>query len=466
VVCAAQTSDGTGRGETIVLERHEIEQRVDGRLDEPVWASLAVHGIFFVTNPDTLETPPYDTRVRIYYSTKGLHVGVEADQPPETLSPRLSGRDTWVLGRDWIHVSLDTSGTGRYGFFFELNLGDSLSDGTILPERQFSFDWDGPWRGATAETGSGWTAEFFIPWGTLSMPHAEGAREMGLYVSRGVGHQEESYAWPALPMTQPVFLSGMQRLEMGGVDPRQQYNFYPYASVTRDEVDGDTEFKAGADLFWRPSSNFQLNATLNPDFGAVESDDVVINLTATETFFPEKRLFFLEGQQIFNATPRADTRSFGIGNRGAPYTMINTRRIGGQPESPELPDGSEVLQRDEIQPVDLLGAAKVTGQIGGFRYGVLGAFEDEVSFRVTDADGTERIQKQDGNDYGAARLLWEGNRGGRYRALGLLTTAVQKGIESGDVYATGIDWHYYTVNSKLKIDGQAITSDIDGIGRG
>jgi hypothetical protein len=298
------------------------------------------------------------------------------------------------------------------------------------------------------------------------MPHAEGAREMGLYVSRGVGHQEESYAWPALPMTQPVFLSGMQRLEMGGVDPRQQYNFYPYASVTRDEVDGDTEFKAGADLFWRPSSNFQLNATLNPDFGAVESDDVVINLTATETFFPEKRLFFLEGQQIFNATPRADTRSFGIGNRGAPYTMINTRRIGGQPESPELPDGSEVLQRDEIQPVDLLGAAKVTGQIGGFRYGVLGAFEDQVSFRVTDADGTERVQKQDGNDYGAARLLWEGNRGGRYRALGLLTTAVQKGIESGDVYATGIDWHYYTVNSKLKIDGQAITSDIDGIGRG
>ena len=464
-VLAADLDVVLGRGETIRLERHEAEVKVDGALDEPVWDRLPVYGDFYRTNPDTLEKPHHDTQVRFFYSSQGLHVGVEADQPPETRIARLSGRDTWVQNRDWIHVSLDSSGTGRYGFFFEVALGGAIGDGTILPERQFSYDWDGPWRGASKELETGWSAEFLIPWGTISMPRADEVRQIGMYVSRSVGHRDEQYGWPALAMTLPVFLSGMQPLELSGVNPRQQYNFYPYASVTRDEVEGDTEFKAGADLFWRPSSNFQLNATLNPDFGAVESDDVVINLTATETFFPEKRLFFLEGQQIFVATPRADTRSFGIGSRGSPYTMVNTRRIGGRPEEPLVPDEVDVEGRDLIQPVDLLGAAKATGQIGGFRYGVIAAFEDDVTFQVTDEQDREGVVKQGGNNYGVARLLWENNDGGRYRALGFLTTAVTKDVP-GDATAAGIDWHYYTRNAKLKIDGQALTSDIDGEGRG
>ena len=78
----------------------------------------------------------------------------------------------------------------------------------------------------------------------------------------------------------------------------------------------------------------------------MESDEVVINLTATETFFPEKRLFFLEGQEVFIATPRADTRSRGVGNTGTPYTMLNTRRIGGQPREPDLPPGAVVPKRE------------------------------------------------------------------------------------------------------------------------
>jgi hypothetical protein len=453
-----------GRGDVIRLERHEEEIRVDGALDEPVWGRLPVYGDFFVTEPDTLDKPVHDTRVRMFYSSKGLYVGVEADQPPETLIARLSGRDSHQ-SRDTINLSIDTSGTGRYGFYFSVALGGSISDGTILPERQFSFDWDGPWRRGTKVLEGGWSAEFLIPWGTVAMPHSDGVRRMGIYVSRIAAYRNESYGWPGLAQTRPVFMSALQPLEVTDINPRQQYNFYPYASVTFDEVEGDTEVKAGADFFWRPSPNFQLNATLNPDFGAVESDEVVINLTATETFFPEKRLFFQEGQQIFNATPRADTRGPGIGNRGAPYTMVNTRRIGGKPESPDVPDDVEVDDRDLLHPVDLLGAAKATGQMGAFRYGVLGAFEDDASLRVTDADGTAGVVDQRGNDYGVARLLWESNAGGRYRGLGVLGTAVKKGVE-GDAYAVGLDWHYYTLNAKLKMDGQAIVSDIEGTGQG
>ncbi len=448
----------------IHLESNEVETRIDGKLDEDIWQRLESHGDFYLTNPATLAKPMHDTRVRMYYSSKGLHIGVDAYQPPETLIARLSGRDSWILGRDWIHVALDTSGTGRYGFFFELNLGDSKTDGTVLPEKQMAFDWDGPWHGATHINDSGWSAEYMIPWGTVSMPQMAGKRYMGIYVARSIAYRDEWVGWPGLPMTKPEFLSAMQPLAMSGVDPGQQYNFYPYASITRDEVDDETEYKVGAEFFWRPSSNLQLTATLNPDFGAVESDDVVINLSATETFFPEKRLFFLEGQQVFNATPRANTRIFGIGDHDAPYTMVNTRRIGGKPDTPNVADDLDIEERDLIRPVDLFGAVKVTGQAGSYRYGLIGAFEDDAKFRVTDNDGVQHRVVQDGNDYGAARLLWESNDSGRYRALGILSTAVVK--DAGDAYATGLDWHYYTPNSKLKIDGQAFTSHIDGVGTG
>ena len=138
------------------------------------------------------------------------------------------------------------------------------------------------------------------------MPSAGDVRNMGIYMSRKVAYLDERWGWPALPSTQPKFLSVLQPLELKGIAPRQQYNIYPFAAVTQDGIDDETRYQVGADLFWRPSSNFQLNATLNPDFGNVESDDVDVNLSATETFFPEKRLFFVEGQEIFVALDSED----------------------------------------------------------------------------------------------------------------------------------------------------------------
>ncbi|MEQ8484371.1 MAG: DUF5916 domain-containing protein [Pseudomonadales bacterium] len=436
---------------------------IDGALNEAVWRQLPAYDPFVVIEPDTLTAPRHRTLIRLAYDDRGLYLGAEMHQPPETLIKRLSSRDDRALNRDSINLTLDTSGEGRYGFWFGVNLGDTLSDGTVLPERSFSNDWDGPWRGRSRETEFGWTAEFFIPWSTVSMPVAPGVRRMGLYMSRKVAYLEERWGWPALPDTVPRFMSVLQGFEMEGVAPRQQYNFYPFLGITQDHIDDEVRYRVGADVFWRPSTNFQLNATVNPDFGNVETDEVIINLSATETFFPEKRLFFLEGQEIFVASPRADTRGGGVGSSGAPYTMVNTRRIGGRPELPVLPPGSAVTARDRIQPVDLLGAAKVTGQLGALRYGVLGAFEDDVTLNAQGPDGAFRV-RQDGNDYGIARVLYEDNPRGAYRALGFLSTAVKK--PTGDALAHGIDWHYLTSNGKLKIDGQAMTSDIDGVGRG
>ena len=155
---------------------------------------------------------------------------------------------------------------------------------------------------------------------------------------------------------------------MNNVDLKQQWSVFPYASSSYDRIDSDPLTKAGVDFFWRPSTNAQITATLNPDFGAVEADNVVVNLSANETFFPEKRLFFQEGNEVFVATPRASDYVWGGRSK---VTVLNTRRIGSRPILPNTPDGVSFSKRTQkTTKADLNGAIKSTGQIDKFRYGM------------------------------------------------------------------------------------------------
>ena len=457
--------------ESVVLEKFTEKEHnitIDGKLDEELWKTLRAYDEFVVIDPDTLAPADHATHVRLFNTERGLYVGIDMAQPEGTLVKRLSGRDVRSLNRDSINITLDTSGEGRYGFWFGVNLGDSLMDGTVLPERKFSSEWDGPWRAATQETDIGWSAEMFIPWAAVSMPSGGGDRQMGLYMSRKVAYQDVRYGWPGLSSTKPVFMSALQKMEMRDVRPTQQYNVYPFIATTGDNIDDDVSHRVGADVFWRPSTNFQVNATINPDFGGVESDDVVINLTAVEVFFSEKRLFFQEGQEIFVASPRAAIQNNGVGNGGDPYTLVNTRRIGGVARAPLNPDNLDISQRELIQPAELIGAAKINGQSGKIRYGFLGASEKSTKFDAStvDANGVllDENLSSDGSDYAIARLLYETNEGGGYRALGFLSTAVLN--DQGNALAQAVDWHYLSNGGGLTIDGQAFTSDIDGVERG
>ncbi|MDP4640742.1 MAG: DUF5916 domain-containing protein [Pseudomonadales bacterium] len=461
----AETIVDLQAGESLTIQRAAPKTaiKIDGHLSDAIWATLPAYDEFLVVEPDTLDRVPHATRVKFFYTDAGLYVGVDMDQPVDSLIGSLSGRDQRQVNRDSIGVTLDTSGEGRYGYWFGVNLGDTLMDGTVLPERQFTSDWDGAWRGASQITDHGWSAELFIPWGTVSMPASGDIRRIGLYMSRKVAYIDERWGWPGLPDTQAKFMSVLQQMQFQGVNPKKQYSIFPFTAVGRDLVEGKNLYKVGADFFWRPSTNMQVSGTVNPDFGNVESDDVVINLDATETFFPEKRLFFLEGQEVFVASPRADTRGNGVGNAGAPYTMVNTRRIGGKPRAPVVGAGLTFPDRELAQPVDLYGAVKLTGQMGSFRYGFLGAFEEDLDLLGQQA-GVPVSVAQTGSDYGVARLVYEDSKGGAYRAVGLLTTAVLH--DTRDALVQGLDGHYLTADGKLKLDGQVFTSDIDGIDRG
>ena len=195
--------------------------------------------------------------------------------------------------------------------------------------------------------------------------------------------------------------------------------------------------------------------TINPDFGSVESDDVVINLSATETFFLRKDLFFLRGrmslwrhlERVFAAMADSQMR--------VPHDLVNTRRIGGKPKSPAVDSGISIPDAGLQKPVDLVGALKVIGQSGKVRYGFLSAFEDNFSLSAIKDEKKFELAGTP-SDYGIIRLLYERNDKRSYRALGFMSTAVLN--DEGDVLTHGLDGHYLSEDGKFRVDGQFFTS--------
>ena len=463
-------------GKAILVPRYDtIHIAVDGKLDESIWQEIPGYDNMVVVEPETLGPTRFRTVARFLYTDRGLYIGVWNEQPPETLIARLSSRDD-DISRDGWGITLDTSGEGLYGYWFTVNLGGSLMDGKVLPERNYSSEWDGPWDGATAELADGWSAELFLPWSMMTMPPADGERTMGFFARRRIAHINELWGWPALPVSGARFMSALQPMKVPDVAPRRQLEFFPYASAARDNRDGDNKWGAGVDVFWRPSPNFQVTATALPDFGAVESDDAVINLTARETYFPDKRLFFVEGGEIFNTSGRS-AAAFQRRSRGAssqfsgarptvplrqrpPSSVLNTRRIGGAPI---------LLYNDEIdveshrlsQPTDLLGAAKVVGQAGSVRYGMLAAFEDDPSIpaTVTDEMGAkiDTLIAGEGRNFGVARVLFERSGAGR-QSIGYIATRVDHPLHRATVH--GVDAQFARADGKWRMELQTLASDV------
>ncbi|MYD44468.1 MAG: carbohydrate binding family 9 domain-containing protein [Gammaproteobacteria bacterium] len=450
-----------------LVELNGVDVVIDGRVDEEAWRSVAGFQNMIVVDPDTLTEPEFQTIVRMFYTETGLYISADMEQPPDTLVSRLSARDL-TLNRDGFTFTIDTSGKGLFGFWFGINLGGSKEDGKVLPERNFSREWDGAWHGATAVTSKGWSAEMFIPWSIVAMPPEKGKRRMNFFASRKVAFRNERYGWPALPMTNARFMSALQPIAMNEVNPKQQWELFPYAATSADGIYEETNGKVGVNFSWRPAPNMQVTGALNPDFGAVESDDVVVNLTAYETYFPEKRLFFLEGSEAFETTPRSIPMrgsSRGSGARRAPSTytpepttVLNTRRIGGAARQLDVPDGVDIAGPELSRPTDLMGAVKMVGQTSAFRFGVLAAAEEDVELRGTMEDsGEEVLVGAPGRDFSVGRVLWERQSGTGRQAHGYINTLAR--TPEYDAMVHGFDSHFLTQNGKWSIDTQLLNSD-------
>ena len=447
----------------------EVDIKLDGNVDESIWRSVEPHDNMLVAVPGTGVPAGYKTEYRLIATEKGLYVGVIMYQPPETLVRRMAGRDQ-SIDVDNFGITLDVSGEGLVGYWFMVNLGDSMMDGKVLPERNYKMDWDGPWTGKSFVRSDGWSGEMFLPWSMMNVPSAEGPRNIGFAASRQVSHTAERYQWPGYSYSSARFVTALNQMKVKGVEPRQQISVIPFASVTHDQAIEDDAVKIGADVMWKPSPSFQVSATVNPDFGAVEVDDVILNLTAMETYFPEKRLFFLEGSEVFDVLPRSNMgyimktltnddwsrRSRRVYSRDfmpSPISLINTRRIGGTASQVSLDEGVSPFRGQRDVPTDLVGAAKLTGQIGDVRYGLLSAFEDDVEWIGRTASGSAVDIVGPGRDFASARMVYE-SIGENRKSFGYLGTLVQGPLYDAEVHS--LDAHFVNSQGRLTVDGQFI----------
>lgn len=457
-----------------------VDVKIDGRVTEAVWQSLPTFDNMIVAVPGTGEPGGYPTEIRLFATEKGFFVSAVMQQPVASLVQRLTPRDQFI-DRDTFGFTLDTTGAGLFAYWFIVALGDAVMDGKVLPERRYTNDWDGPWIGKSAITDNGWSVEIYLPWSMMNLPESDALRTIGFAASRQISSENERYQWPGHSYSSPQFVTALNEMQLQGVEPRMQWSLIPFLSGTIDDARDEKAARAGIDITWQPNSLVSVNATLNPDFGAVEADDVVLNLTALETFFPEKRLFFLEGSEVFETTPRANSgnslrettnenfattsrRVFVTDFMPAPISLLNTRRIGGTANQVDVPQGLAPARGERNLPTNLLGAVKLTGGANGFRYGAMTAIEDEVSWRAMDALGRDQQIIDAGRDFSVLRLLYEHKDENRL-GLGYLGTQVVGPRYEASVQ--GLDVHYGLGSGLFGVDMQLVQSDRAGeTGRG
>lgn len=449
---------------------------IDGNVDEAIWQTLPPYDNMLVAVPATGKPGRYRTEVRVFATERGLYVSAIMFQDVATLVTRRSIRDLQI-DRDQFGLTLDPSGEGKFAYWFNLALGDTMMDGKVLPERNYSTDWDGPWIGRTARRPDGWSAETFFPWSMLNLPNTDGPRVIGFAFSRQVSHENARYQWPGHAYSSSQFVTALNQMRLEDVAPRKELSFIPFGAWTVDEWHGDQTVRVGADITWKPSPAAEFAATILPDFGSVEADEVVLNLSAQETFFPEKRVFFLEGAEIFDTSSRASVgyqqrtvtnenyattsrRVFLSTYTPAPISLFNTRRIGGTPTQVVVPAGVTPWRGEFALPTDLFGALKMTGASGPVRYGVLAASEEDVELFGTGSAGETVRFGADGRDFAAARLRYE-RIGAARQSLGYLGTLVRGPVYDASVH--GVDGKFTSATGKWIGEALLITTDRDDV---
>ncbi len=382
------------------------EITVDGRLDETEWKQAQRFENFVETSPFSLKETTHPTEVLILTDEKGIYFGFINEQPWDTRYRRKQERDAMWADSDRNFISIDFDGKANMGYFFGVNLGGSMSDGSISGESQMDRDWDGDWEAKTSESETHWYSEFFLPWTVVPMMSGqESKRNIGVYFSRQMMQEGKVIGFPGLNYERKKFLSLFHPVTVDQYESTK-FDVFPYTVGSYDNLQDSAEYQAGLDLFWALGNGRELNMTVNPDFGQVESDEVVINFSPVETFFSDRRPFFAENQGLFNIS------------HGNDYHLINTRRIGASPDYnctdfSAANGGSDALQEsceNEQEASNGIDTAVKFTQLGeNTDVGFFAAFEDDETFSA-------------GREFYAVRALRRLNQ----HKLGYLATHVER----------------------------------------
>jgi hypothetical protein len=457
---------------------------VDGRLDDAAWEQVPAASDFTQVTPDEGRPSTERTEVRIVYDADAIYIGAHLyDSGP--VKTRTVRRDAFAQDSDWIEISFDTYHDHQTANTFAVNPSGVRRDQTGVVSGGGGpggggfggggTEWNPVWEVGTAVTDSGWVAEMRIPFSQLRFGRAE-MQTWGIQIERTIARKAEETQFAFTPRNQRGGAARFGHLDgLEGLEARDPLEIVPYLSARVDfrrvrqnaAVDFENPFRSGrdatggigADLQYRISSNFTLNATLNPDFGQVEVDPAVINLSAFETRLQENRPFFIEGADIFR---------FGAGGGGGGSgQLLYTRRVGRAPSLGAPQDAAYVDMPDAAR---ILGAGKLTGRTSkGWSIGILEAVTSKEWAPYVDTENLQREAVVEPlSNYFTARIKRDLNEG--RSSLGGLFTSVNRSLEGETMsarlrdaaYTGGVDFRHEWANRTWSITGQFSPSYISG----
>ena len=369
---------------------------IDGSLDDDAWKAAPEITGFIQRDPDEGKAATQQTRLKVVYDEEAIYFGLfMEDEGPVT--PLLTRRDSDLNNGDYIRISIDSQQDRLNGAAFAVNASNVQMDMILYNDIYDDLSWDAVWDSATKILPNGWTAEVRIPFSQLRFPDKE-IHTWGFNVSRWTQRLRESSRLVHTAKTDSGFVSRFADLTgVAGITPKRAFEIVPYG-VARSDLHSraDNPFiqssahrmDAGVDIKYGLTSSLTLTGTINPDFGQVELDPAVLNLSQFETFFPEKRPFFTEGANIFNFGSGPANSRWGF-NMWFP-TFFYSRRIGRSPQGFIHADHTDAPGETTI-----LGAAKVTGKLGnGWTIGVLDAVTDreQAWYRRGDEIGKQTVE--------------------------------------------------------------------------
>ena len=455
--------------------------QINGMPDEAAWAAATPMTSFTQIDPNEGEPVSQPTDVRFLYDDDALYIGGRFyDSGP--IMTRLARRDAGVSDSDLFTVSIDSYHDHQTSYRFTTNPSGLKRDATVTSggrgDGGSDSSWDPVWDVVSAITEEGWFTEMRIPFSQLRFS-PDNEMLWGIQVERNIRRNEERAVFSFTPklerggVARYGHLTGIRSIGGG-----QKLEVLPYVGMSAEyiyqepssQVEFDNPFRSGSDYFsragvdlkYRLGSNLTLDAAANPDFGQVEVDPAVINLTAFETRFQERRPFFVEGAEIFRYGRGGPT-----GSTGRAPQILYSRRIGRRPQGSV---SSTAVFSDAPVSTTILGAAKITGKVGdGWSVGLIDAVTGREFAPYVDAAGVEgRSVVEPTTNYLAGRLRRDTHAG--ETQVGIIATAVNRDI--GDpalagrlrsaAYVTGIDLVHEWADRSWRTNSAFATSYIQG----
>lgn len=427
-------SNGIGLS-VVEAQRVKGSIKVDGVLNEKVWEGKG-YSEFIQSEPVDGAPATEKTVVRVAFDDKALYISARLyDSEPDKIIGRLGRRDEFV-DSDWFIVSVDPYYDRRSGYQFAVNPSGSMVDWTIYNDESSDSTWDGVWECKTRIDGKGWCVEMRIPFEQLRFKQKDNY-VWGVNFRRLIKRKNEEAGIIWVPRNESGFVSHFARLEgIRGINPGHKIEMMPYsvgkaAFGTKEEgnpfATGKDYFaNAGIDFKLGLKSNLTLNLTINPDFGQVEVDPAVINLSAAESYYSERRPFFIEGADIFRFGRGGTNRNIGA-NWGDPQ-FFYSRRIGRPPQGSIDSDG--YVNYPEWSTI--LAAAKITGKIGNsLNLGLLSALTEREYAKI-DLEGQQLQQEVEPfSSYTVLRGQKEFNEG--RQGLGFISTGVLRNLKNREL---------------------------------